>query len=227
MGSSLFEMALDIFMLTTASDASLGGVSQLRVVRMLRITRFVRTLRLPRIVRFIGALRTMILSILMTLKTLVWAFVLLALMMYLFALIFTQSAVDAKLTGGSSQAAFEKHYGHLWISCLTLFKTITGGVSWQEVVDPLMSPVSWPLVLLFLSYVFFSQFAIVNVITGIFCNGAIETASRDPDLIAQSLVASKKQYIDKIRELFDSVDTDGSGNITVSELEDMMHNETM
>merc|ERR1712032_315427 len=34
-------------------------------------------------------------------------------------------------------------------------------------------------------------------------------------------------YIEKIRELFDSVDTDRSGTITMAELEAMMHSEEM
>eukprot|EP00928_Gymnodinium_smaydae_P092705 TRINITY_DN7664_c0_g1_i2.p1 TRINITY_DN7664_c0_g1~~TRINITY_DN7664_c0_g1_i2.p1 ORF type:complete len:352 (+),score=70.71 TRINITY_DN7664_c0_g1_i2:1095-2150(+) len=222
-------MGLEITLLLIRSSNGadvVENISNVRVIRMLRLTRFVRMLRIPRLIRFVGALRTMVLSVLLTLKTLLWAFVLLLLIMYMFALVFTQLVIDARAAGYTSDV-LERHYGHIYLSLLTLFQTITNGVSWQQVAEPLGSEVSVFALVLFLTYVYFSQFALINVITGIFCNSAIESANRNPDMVAESLVASKREYVERIRTLFGKLDIDGSGQITVDDLGKLMSDETM
>eukprot|EP00971_Amphidinium_carterae_P130330 2581825-Amphidinium_carterae.1 len=191
------------------------------------MTRLVRTLRIPRIIRIFSALRTMVFSIMMTLKTLLWALVLLMVIMYVFAIVFTQSAVEELSAGGADvDPRIKEYWSNLPTSMVTLYKTITNGVSWHDAVGP-WGDTSSPLVLLFLGYVFFTQFAIVNVITGMFCHTAIETAYTDPDLVAQSLVSCKNQYMDKLRDLFESIDDDNSGQITITELEKLLKDDTM
>merc|ERR1712032_1812854 len=86
--------------------------------------------------------------------------------------------------------------GSLTISIFTLYKSITGGISWHEVVDPLENlHVAWAV--LFTAFISFSYFAVLNVITGVFCNSAIATATRDPDMVIHSLIAEKKKHMDK------------------------------
>eukprot|EP00413_Alexandrium_margalefii_P030028 CAMPEP_0204556198 /NCGR_PEP_ID=MMETSP0661-20131031/29422_1 /ASSEMBLY_ACC=CAM_ASM_000606 /TAXON_ID=109239 /ORGANISM="Alexandrium margalefi, Strain AMGDE01CS-322" /LENGTH=59 /DNA_ID=CAMNT_0051563305 /DNA_START=56 /DNA_END=231 /DNA_ORIENTATION=+ len=57
----------------------------------------------------------------------------------------------------------------------TLFQAITGGISWHEPVETL-GQVSVMLVWLFTAYLSFTYFAVMNVVTGVFCNSAIESA---------------------------------------------------
>jgi len=228
--SALMEVALDVVSLTRDSghDVDVGNlqVSNVRIIRMLRITRFVRTLRIPRVIRFITALRTLIYSIVATLKSLVWALVLLAMIIYVFAIVFTQSTTDHVLLHGESSLPLTMYWSSLLTSMFTLFKAITGGISWHDVVEPLGS-VSVLLTCLFAIFIFFTYFAVLNVVTGVFCQSAIEAAHRDPDLIVHSLIMNKKAYIDKIKNLFTSLDGDDSGHITLKELEKLMKDETL
>mmetsp|Transcript_166621 Transcript_166621/g.535071 ORF Transcript_166621/g.535071 Transcript_166621/m.535071 type:complete len:235 (-) Transcript_166621:564-1268(-) len=68
--------------------------SHARLLRIMKITRLIRVLRFVRVVRFIRALRIMIYSIGTTMKSVLWAVILLFIVIYCFALLFTQAAND-------------------------------------------------------------------------------------------------------------------------------------
>merc|ERR1712196_248947 len=101
--------------------------------------------------------------------------------MFVFAIVFTQTVTDHIVDTGSVDEELSYFWGSLTSSMFTLFKSISGGVSWQDASEPLQwvyQPLQW----LFAGYIAFTYFAVLNVVTGVFCNSAIETASRDPDL---------------------------------------------
>jgi hypothetical protein len=208
-----------------------------RIIRVLRIARLLRIIRIAGIVRFIHALRTFIYSILATLRSLVWAMVLLFLIVYVFGVFFTQRAHDF-LTDPLLLAGFENdeiksvanvryYWGNLWASMHTLFKAITNGVSWDVAVAPFELFVDGGLVevFVFLFYISFTVFAVMNVVTGIFCQSAIQTAQESQDLIVQQQLASKNKFIARVKAVFEEIDEDGSGCITLGELEKYMENE--
>merc|ERR1712032_1112713 len=144
----------------------------------------------------------------------------------------TQAANDQIRDGVDSarhpdlEAQLLKYWGSLTISIFTLYKSITGGISWHEVVDPLENlHVAWAI--LFTAFISFSYFAVLNVITGVFCNSAIATATRDPDMVIHSLIAEKKKYMDNLKKLFKNVDADDSGLVTIHEFEALMTNDAL
>lgn len=201
-----------------------GDASALRLLRILRITRILRTLRMTRLVRFIASLRTLVASIWATLQSLMWALLLLVIIIYTVAIVLTQVTTE-HLSEVESDDVLNNFWGNLPLAMLTLFKSIAGGVSWHDVVEPLsFSP--W-LVGIFTMYIFFTYFAVLNVITGVFCQSAIETVAQDPDLGAQAVLNKRKSYTEKLQGLFGSVDRDGSGQITISELETLLSDEHM
>ncbi|CAE7194956.1 unnamed protein product, partial [Symbiodinium sp. CCMP2456] len=63
-------------------------------------------------------------------------------------------------------------------SMLTLFLSITGGISWQDALAPLRE-ISALAATAYLAYIIIAVFAILNVVTGVFCNMAIESARAD------------------------------------------------
>ena len=89
--TSLWEVTTDAIegfvSLGNAGDQgnALEGMTGLKAFRVIRITRIAKTVRLLHVFRFILALRMLVTSILSTLKSLVWALVLLLLIVYVFA----------------------------------------------------------------------------------------------------------------------------------------------
>jgi len=226
--TSIVEVVLDLAARSRSNsneDQGIAGTSsQFRILRMLRVTRLIRGIRVLRLVRFIRALRTLVHQIVSTVKSLVWALCLLVMIIYLFALWFCQAAaaefngrvdIAAALAQGT-ESPLLLHWSTVPRSMLTLFQAITGGVSWIEVARPL-SDLSFLLVILFIVYICFAQMAVLNVLTGAFCQNAIDSAAHDQDLLTQHILHEKQKYVQRISKIFHDIDDDGSGTISMKE----------
>jgi len=231
--TSLFEIFFESLHILLESDSSNipQGLSNVRVVRILRIVRLIRVVRIARVLRFIHALRTFIYSIIATLKALVWAMLLLLMIMYVFGILLTQAVqeycdeqMDEFYCNG--RGALSRHWGNLFKSMFTLFKSISGGLSWDEAVFP-MHKVGPLWVVCFTAYISFTYLAVLNVVTGIFCQSAIETAQQNEDLAVQIQIANKQAYIDRIMKVFKTIDDDASGAITKEELQEHLEDPDM
>ncbi|CAK9073827.1 Sodium channel protein para (Protein paralytic) (Sodium channel 1) (DmNav1), partial [Durusdinium trenchii] len=75
---------------SSSNDTEQANVfTNMRLLRILRVAKITRAFRIVRLVRFIRSLRTLLLCIGRTLRAMAWSAVLLLLIMFLFALIFT------------------------------------------------------------------------------------------------------------------------------------------
>eukprot|EP00929_Paragymnodinium_shiwhaense_P074714 TRINITY_DN38242_c0_g2_i1.p1 TRINITY_DN38242_c0_g2~~TRINITY_DN38242_c0_g2_i1.p1 ORF type:complete len:674 (+),score=102.42 TRINITY_DN38242_c0_g2_i1:97-2118(+) len=227
-----FDLSMVVFsvlelVMTTLHTEGDVSLRNLRLFRLVRITRLVRVLRIARLVRFIRALRTLIQSILVTLKQVFWAYFLLMTILYSFALIFAQ-AVCSYMAHHNVQVDLDEPLGEYWGTvprCLfTLFMSISGGVSWHVAVRPL-SVMHWGWVMVFVLYILFVTFAVLNVITGVFCESAIESARLDSVLVQHQFIENRELFIHKVKELFGCLDKDGSGTISYHEMEDHLTSE--
>lgn len=231
---SLLEASIDIMEVSPGGYGvkQLDNMGSLRIARIFRVTRVVRIFRISRVVRFVQALRTLVYSIVCSLKSVVWALLLLLLIIYCFAILFTQAVVDhcnpkrLQIPAEHCDAAFGKWWSELLLSMFTLFKCISGGVSWTEVVTPL-GEVSFLCTLMFCAYVSFTYFAVLNVVTGVFCQSAFESAQRDRDLVVSSMLAKKQDFVSEIQKLFKQIDADHSGTITVEEFENHIQDDAV
>eukprot|EP00913_Durusdinium_trenchii_P012221 g11476.t3 len=69
-------------------------------------------------------------------------------------------------------------------------------------------------------YVAFCSFALLNVMTGVFCNSAIKAAERDHDTVVQTMLQTKKEYRHLVDQLFRQIDTRRLGHVTIHEFEE-------
>eukprot|EP00929_Paragymnodinium_shiwhaense_P006955 TRINITY_DN11090_c0_g2_i1.p1 TRINITY_DN11090_c0_g2~~TRINITY_DN11090_c0_g2_i1.p1 ORF type:complete len:767 (-),score=145.66 TRINITY_DN11090_c0_g2_i1:54-2261(-) len=226
--SSAVEILLEVVYYLQGTSNQSQNVESVRLVRILRVSRLLRTLRVARIVRFIRALRTLVISIVCTLKTVFWAMMLLGIIIYVFALLFVQAVGEHKMKvhaeGLEMGRDLDMFWGSLARSMFTLYKTIAGGLSWHDAVYPL-NAVGTTWVWLFIIYVAFTVFAVLNVITGVFCESAIESAKQDQEMVIQQRLANKRMYTDKLKKLFQAIDDDGSNALTTEEFEAHFQNE--
>merc|ERR1740129_1496985 len=196
----------------------------LKITRFLRFGRIVRSLRLFRVMRFFRQLRILVSSIFATLKSLLCACGLLFIIMYVFGIIFTEGVAEhLEAPEGSEQpagsSALRRAFGSLPRTVFSLFKSVCGGENWGNIVDPL-SDLNWAYVAAFNSYIAFVYFAVLNVMTGVFCQSAIETAQKDADLVVQDLLNEKDELTRRLREVFsDTFDEFQSGELTLAQFE--------
>jgi hypothetical protein len=109
-----------------------------------------------------------------------------------------------------------RHFTSLVRLMFTLFMSISGGISWVEVVDPTIDvhPLIAPL---FTMYIAFAVFCVLNIITGVFVEQSTRMAQEDDEHMMIEEIEFRKKWTKTIETLFASVDADKSGVISYPE----------
>merc|ERR1719503_336698 len=100
-------------------------------------------------------------------------------MIYVFSVLFLQVVADSG--NFSEHPSLQYWFGGLGRTILTMFECIVGGVSWDEVVGPLIADVSPLMGVLFCAYITMSLFAMMNLVTGVFVENVTKTVREDKD----------------------------------------------
>lgn len=214
---SLSVVDLLVDALASLMSASLD-TGHLRFMRSIRIARAIRGIRVVRLFRYVTALRTLALSIISTMSSLFWTLALLVLVFYVFAVVITQLVLD-HCRHAACPELLHKFWGSVPESMLTLFMAITNGLSWDDALRPLRN-VSYIAVALVVCYVTLAVFAILNVVTGVFCNTAIESAHADKEVATIKQVRSKDQQVEALRQVFSEIDNANRNLVTFEEMAD-------
>jgi len=192
------------------------------VIKAMRVVRILRLVRVFRVVRFFRSLRVLISSILHTLRSVIWALTLLTLIMYTFAILFTYCYTDFVTNNSDNSPDAEtlrRYFGSVPLSMLHLFAAISDGISWINMSSPLLEA-GWFWLALFLAYIALATFAVLNVVTGVFCQNAIESASLDQEMVIEAQLKSKKMYTDQVRTLFQIMDEGQQGELSAHAFEE-------
>ncbi|CAE8665973.1 unnamed protein product [Polarella glacialis] len=178
--------------------------------------------------KFFRELRMMIFSIMNSMKSLLWVMLILGLMYYIFGISFSAAATEYLVTtemwNDPENSALVHHFGTLDRAFVSLFMSMSGGNDWAVYYDAL-APCSTMYQLLFLIFISFAVFAVVNIVTGVFVDGAIQASSGDKALMVQEEMELKKARSDSLREVFEELDTDNSGSCNITELEERLGDE--
>merc|ERR1719265_1878038 len=165
----------------------------------------------------------MLVAIVGSLQSFFWTVLMLSLIMYIFGIAFLQ-AITSYLTetdqdkidmDGMKDEALT-YYGGVHLSMLTLFQAITGGNDWENLAKPLQAAgdIYYGL---FLFYIAFLTFAVLNVLTGIFVDNAMQVKQRDRDNVIQEEMERERRYSNALRDIFAKIDADKSGTLSWEE----------
>jgi len=220
----LFEQVL--FWVVQISNSTL---SQMSAVRVLRVVRVVRVVRVIRVLKFFKELRMMLHSILGSFRSLMWAMLVLLMTFYIFGISLTQGVVDyCRENPKCAESAPEllRYFGTLSKSVLTLYESMSGGISWADLVFVLdVLPIFYTT--LFLVFIFFTVFAVVNIITGVFVDTAMQQSQQDRESLIQDEMHSKESYVESMHKVFEEIDADGSGTISIEEFKGAIEDSRM
>merc|ERR1712113_804230 len=99
--------------------------------------------RLARVLVLFGDLRTMVVTCLASLKYLVWVVVLMFFITYTFGVYLTGVVTEHVINAGGElpeeQEKLLEYFGTIPSSMLALFETMSEGVHWGELLEPLAS----------------------------------------------------------------------------------------
>eukprot|EP00928_Gymnodinium_smaydae_P053243 TRINITY_DN37280_c0_g1_i1.p1 TRINITY_DN37280_c0_g1~~TRINITY_DN37280_c0_g1_i1.p1 ORF type:complete len:710 (+),score=128.78 TRINITY_DN37280_c0_g1_i1:50-2131(+) len=194
---------------------------------LLRVLRFGKIARVLRLIRFCSPLRLMIMAIWSSIKSLTWAMILLMFLLYILAIVICQGAVD--FLNDSNKSAedmkqIEEYYGTLYRVGYHLFAAVAGGISWVELVNRLrMMGTSYTG--LFLLYVVFLYFALMNIITAVVVDSAMQKSQNDRHMIVEREMEMLNAVKEALLEMFKEADYDMSEELNFQEFSRKLEDE--
>eukprot|EP00931_Biecheleriopsis_adriatica_P076131 TRINITY_DN49880_c0_g1_i1.p1 TRINITY_DN49880_c0_g1~~TRINITY_DN49880_c0_g1_i1.p1 ORF type:complete len:708 (+),score=169.26 TRINITY_DN49880_c0_g1_i1:58-2181(+) len=209
----------------------LGKFSMLRILRLLRVVRKARFIRMS---RFFRELRIMVSSLTGAMRTLVWSVVLMASVLLVFGVFFTDGAVAFLLRRHASlqeelspdEAEVMRFFNSLSGTTLSLYMAMSGGVDWAEIWEALQ-PLPTEYKVAFLVYLTFAILALLNVVTAVFVETAMQQSQNDRELLVQQDMEQKVEFVDTMQRVFEELDTDGSGTLSLDEFEKKLDDENI
>eukprot|EP00929_Paragymnodinium_shiwhaense_P089116 TRINITY_DN4934_c0_g1_i2.p1 TRINITY_DN4934_c0_g1~~TRINITY_DN4934_c0_g1_i2.p1 ORF type:complete len:787 (-),score=174.68 TRINITY_DN4934_c0_g1_i2:126-2486(-) len=201
------------------------------VIRVLRVLRIAKVVRVIRVLKFFHELRIMIDSIIGSLKVFAWAVMVLFVLFYVFGISMTSSVAEYIAAVDPDQMAFSVldsdhplrlmswYFGTLPRSMNSLFSAMSGGRDWIEYYE-VLEPLPTVTRAQFLLFIAFSLFAVVNVVTGVFVESAIQTSGSDRESLIKEEMDQKSRYLQNMQDVFLEMDADGTGGISLDEFEE-------
>jgi hypothetical protein len=155
-------------------------------------------------------------------RSLFWLMCVLASLTYCFALVLTQGAATyfEKYSEASNYPEEYSHvkssYGNVPKTMYSLFLAMTGGRNWGEVAD-IIAHAGGFYTLMVVFYIFINLFSVLNIVTGVFVDGAIELAKRDRNMMIEKQMVNRDANRKHLVALLSAVDKDGDGIISRDE----------
>eukprot|EP00913_Durusdinium_trenchii_P023776 g22330.t1 len=207
-GLQWFEQVADL-LFNLDGHASAMNFGFLRILRTLRV---VRIMRLARVLHLVVELRTMVSSIVASLKPLFWATLLFSMLIYAVAVAMTQISNEYRASNGSD-GQLERYFCSLGTATLALWECISGGMDWQD-RDPGRDPGRDDSYVVRHVLNLFKQTDLneKNAIDWKVFQAKLDTRE------LQELFEAVEVNVADARSLFRLIDTDNSGSVTPDEL---------
>eukprot|EP00811_Abedinium_folium_P034077 NODE_6990_length_1618_cov_13.592220.p1 GENE.NODE_6990_length_1618_cov_13.592220~~NODE_6990_length_1618_cov_13.592220.p1 ORF type:complete len:403 (-),score=113.50 NODE_6990_length_1618_cov_13.592220:248-1456(-) len=217
---NLFDV---ILIATSVFELFMSTGGNLSVLRIFRIFRLVRLMKVIRKVKLLQSLNSMIYGIINCFAPLFWALCILLLIMYSFSVFFMSVIVNwlSELVPGSEDAVVDEiqaKYGNMYKMLCLLFEAISGGNDWAGLASELKY-IGEAYYMFFMVYVLFVTIGVLNIVTGFFVDGALQTSAETREEMMMLELAEKSKTMQIIREMFAVLDSDSSGWVTMDELE--------
>jgi voltage-gated sodium channel len=192
------------------------SIDDLAVLSMLRLTRIIRLFRM---VRLIPELKSMVYLIFASMNAFFWTGVLLCLLMYCVAVYFTESGGKIAMKQDELEAkATREKWGTISSSVLSLFQAITGGDDWNQFLVVFEGDSAHVLnTLVFSVYIAFATLVMLNLVTGVFVEGAQRIIKEDKDM----------ELVKIMYKLFNTADQDHSASISWEEFQEHVEDRGM
>jgi voltage-gated sodium channel len=131
------------------------------------------------------------------------------------------TAVDTALNFRSTQNSLDQlkmlHESTLgiWQWMFTLLQVLTLD-SWMSIARPMQTYVPWSWAFFYL-YIAIAVFVLMNLVTAIIVENALKSSQKDADEVLAAKDLEKKKALKKCKRLFNDIDEDKNGELTLEE----------
>jgi len=182
----------------------------LRLLRLMRLSKLVRLM-----VRF-KVLWLLLIGLVNSVQPLFWTFVILVLLLYVFAVFGCSLIVADPSSGAAFNDAAIDYFGTLPRAGLTLIS----GLSMDDFADvyrPIVLEKPW-MMIYFALYIILISIAVMNLLTALMVETAIEVAAEDKEAQHAWETKRKQRLLGELGELFQQLDEDNSDMVDLQEL---------
>mmetsp|Transcript_40100 Transcript_40100/g.114614 ORF Transcript_40100/g.114614 Transcript_40100/m.114614 type:complete len:669 (+) Transcript_40100:3-2009(+) len=203
---------------TQMASPSSTGKQSISFIRVMRIMKMTKLLRIVRLMRMFRELRLILHSVLGSLQAVFWALIMVVTILFMFGTFFVQGVTAHLQDGAPSLSAREElvlrgDWSSVLRSMMTLYQVCTNGRDWHEVVEPLRK-VGLGYYLVFILYIGFYTCVVMNTLTSLFVETAMQNADRDQEHLIRVQLAHKDEYIRQLKKCFQTIDKHNTGLIT-------------
>mmetsp|Transcript_3256 Transcript_3256/g.6408 ORF Transcript_3256/g.6408 Transcript_3256/m.6408 type:complete len:906 (+) Transcript_3256:104-2821(+) len=203
-----------------------GGLS-ITWLRMMRLLKTMKMLRVVRVMRFFRVLRTMLSNVVASMATLFWSVLMLCIIMYMFGLVFVQGITSYLGTTPLEKVETYEDILSYWSgvgqSTITLYLALTGGADWEQLAAPIKEA-DIIFYFIFMCYIAFAGFAVLNVVTGMVVDNAMKVSAKDESSVCAEL-NDLEEVIQFRQILAESNSCDMAGFITLQEFIEQLQTE--
>jgi len=155
-------------------------------------------------------------------KVLLWSCVLLATIVMIYALIFIQALTQYRIDNNekAQDPQIVGSFGNLPTAMMTLFQSTTGGADWSDAYNLTSKAGDRAAQFWFVTFIIFFEMAMINLISSMFVDKASKSGQPEDDEGLQEKLAEERKDKAQLRRLIESMDTDQSGMISMSKLEE-------
>jgi len=114
-------------------------------------------------------------------------------------------------------------YGSVPRTMMTLFMPVCGGMDWHSASRP-VAHLNAYFTIIWVAYVTFMFIGLLNVLVGVFVDGAMKAIQSDGDQMLRDELETIEATISRITQIFMASDTNCSGYLDLREFEAMLNN---
>lgn len=198
-------------------EGALDSVSVLRCVRLLKMLRMIRVF---------GAFRELwrlIRDLLDCLRTLMWAFALIALTLTMWS-IFAVELIHPLMADLAEEGIYDScgwcagAFSSVLLADLTFFQIMSGD-GWGTIARPVIERHPWTAII-FVGVIFTMSLGLLNVLIAVMCENAAAGRIADTSMMATIREEEKQTAKKRMVKLCEEIDKDQSGNISLAELQE-------
>lgn len=201
-----------------------GAVGKVGLLRLLRLARL---FRIVRVLRYLKEVRVMLVAILGSFLSLFWALLMLAVIIFMFAIYFMQQMTTYLSITPSDDELWSlqlDYFQNTGRAMYVLLMATTGGKEWEEVYL-LLAPLGADCTVAFTFYLLFFTLGVLNIITGVFVENASVLFKPDDREALQESMRQVQEDIEQVTAILEAMDVDGSGILSTRQVIDAMQDD--
>mmetsp|Transcript_93356 Transcript_93356/g.171112 ORF Transcript_93356/g.171112 Transcript_93356/m.171112 type:complete len:650 (-) Transcript_93356:59-2008(-) len=194
-----------------------GSSSQIPSMQALKLIRLARLIRGVRLLRIFPELQFIIVGFAGAMRTMMWGLIILMTLLLTISIVAVELIQPVNKRVQHDTQYCSEAFESVWNACILFFQTIPAGDSWGRCTIPIILEEPW-VYFYFVVTLVAVQVGFLNLIMSVILDRAAEARSVNTEMKMlareKEISASRRKWFD----LFEKLDEDGSGELSLSEL---------